>query len=426
MNWLAAIGVGLLSAPITGFIIGTAATLWIDWMRVPQREGGAAYLLVMISVLAALIAFVVGILVARGVIISDPSFGKAVVVTSGIAAMVATVTTGVVWLAADLPPKVDGRRLQLLVELRYPPRTPLEGDRLNGYVALLRGSDGHSRGYGSVNVENAREVDGRYVIAAELPLETSEAKKLLSVVSEEFKLTFPVGFGSKPQQADFEWSGWTPHAAPHADFSIRYRVQVEPAPPPRISPEQRDAALEAVEEAKLAALTPDTPLAQWLVFTRYGTAQHRIDTAAAAIRARPRFVEEMSYEMLQGSHEASRDALRAVEHIQPPPYELARAIAQVGDDIAASIKSLPTNAPADDQPDAHADISTRFSAWMAATLALQGRGGVDFVPQLQAIIEPARTHDQSYVLQIDVVRVASFYLKEWAGIEPLPTDPPPR
>ncbi len=71
-------------------------------------------------------------------------------------------------------------------------------------------------------------------------------------------------------------------------------------------------------------------------------------------------------------------------------------------------------------------ISPRFSAWMEATRALQGKEGIDFVPQLKEIIEPARKHDKSHVLRIDVVRVASYYLQQWGGIEPLPTDPPPR
>ena len=40
--------------------------------------------------------------------------------------------------------------------------------------------------------------------------------------------------------------------------------------------------------------------------------------------------------------------------------------------------------------------------------------------------ELSRRHRQSYTLRIDVVRVASFYVHKSAGIEPLPSDPPPR
>jgi len=29
-------------------------------------------------------------------------------------------------------------------------------------------------------------------------------------------------------------------------------------------------------------------------------------------------------------------------------------------------------------------------------------------------------------MQQDIRRVSSFYLKEWAGVEPLPGDPPPK
>src|SRR6185369_8227834 len=109
-----------------------------------------------------------------------------------------------------------------------------------------------------------------------------------------------------------------------------YRVRVEPLPPPPLTNEQQQAKNLADKEAELRALAPDAPLAQWLVYTRYGSPQQVIDAAVVAIRSRPNYPAELAHEMLDGEYEASRDALRVVEHIKPPPAELARGIAAVG------------------------------------------------------------------------------------------------
>ena len=208
---------------------------------------------------------------------------------------------------------------------------------------------------------------------------------------------------------------------------MRYQVRkIEPPPRPPTR-EQKEAAEDAAQEAAMRALAPDAPLSQWLVYTRYGVPQARIDAAVAIIRARPGFKDEMAHEMLAGELESSRNALRALPHFQPPPTELADAVKAVAHEIAQATRALdPGPVPLEQQYSHGADIATRFSAWMEAARALQGKDGVDFVPQLQEIIEPARKHAQNHMMRIDVVRVASYYLQQWGGIAPLPTDPPPR
>jgi hypothetical protein len=60
---------------------------------------------------------------------------------------------------------------------------------------------------------------------------------------------------------------------------------------------------------------------------------------------------------------------------------------------------------------------------MVAARALQGKDGVDLTPELRTILELARVRQDSYLMRQDVVRVASYYLRQWAGLAPLPTDP---
>ena len=431
MNWVPSIFVGLCAAPLTAFIVATGADSWARWLRIGSQEGASGYWVAFIALLAAIVALILGIGIARGWLLSSPNFWSALGTTVGIAIIATLLATGVIWLATDHAPQIDGRPIEIEAELRFPPGTPLESvQAANGYVTIFRVAANDTSGMGYFDFKTARDVDGRITLPVTMPLSTSSAEKRLQVSFTDDKgrpeLLFPMDFGSKPAPKDFEWTGWlAPERGPDT-YALRYRVQIEPPPPPPLTSEQQDARNLAQKEAELRALAPDAPLAQWLVFTRYGNPQPIIDAAIVAVRARPDYVAQMSHEMLDGEYDASRDALRALEHIQPPPAELAPAVASVGAQIAQSLRDLEKQQPGTPEQQAAVNaISTRFSAWMVATRALQEPKVADFVPQLKEIIEPARKHDQLYAIRMDVVRVASFYLNKWAGIAPLPTDPPP-
>jgi len=362
-------------------------------------------------------------------LLTSPNFWSALGATLGLAAGATLVITGLIWLVTDHAPRIDGRPIEIQAELRFPPGTKLDAVRTtNGYATIARNGQGDTRGFGRFDFQAAQEIDGRVTLPISMELETSASKKLLHVAMNDGPLLyFPLSFGSKPTPKDFEWTGWLAPEQGDNAYELRYRVRVIPPPPPPLTPEQEEAAAFAQKEAALRALAPDAPLAQWLVFTRYGTPKPLVDAAIAAIRARPAFAADMTHEMLDGEHDPSRDALYAFEHLQPPPAELAAGVTEVGKRIAQSLRDLEKETPDSDAYNTHvADISTRFSAWMVATRALQEAKVADFVPQLQEIIEPARRLDKVYAIRVDVVRVASFYLNQWGGIAPLSTDPPPR
>jgi hypothetical protein len=413
-----------------------AGDSWAHWLRISSHEGGAAYWVAMIALLAALAALILGISISRGWLLSTPNFLSALATTVGLMAAMTLIATGFIWLASDLPPKVDGRPVEVEAELRLPPGMTLESvQNANGYATITRISAGDSIGIGNFDFKAAQTVEGQIVLPVSVPLSTSASKKMLSIVlADGPAMYFPMNPGSKPARQDFEWTQWltpadgpgSPPSGPALAYALRYRLYVVPLPPPPLTSEQQQAQNETQKQAELLALAPDAPLAQWLVFTRYGTPQPQIDAAIMAIRARPNYVVEMAHEMLDGENEASSDALRAIEHVKPPPVELAEAVAAVGRAIAQMLRDLEKEPPGTPKYDALiGDISTRFSAWMVATRALQIPNVADFTPQLQEILEPARKLNQLHSIRIDVVRVASFYLHEWAGIAPLPTDPPP-
>jgi hypothetical protein len=98
-------------------------------------------------------------------------------------------------------------------------------------------------------------VDGRWVVAATVPLQTSSSSKFPRVYfNEQHNELFPLQLRSHPSPQDLEWSRWVeagwpvdkPKPPPQASFMMRYHVQlVEPplpgpgTPPLSTDPEPR-------------------------------------------------------------------------------------------------------------------------------------------------------------------------------------------
>jgi hypothetical protein len=99
----------------------------------------------------------------------------------------------------------------------------------------------------------------------------------------------------------------------------------------------------------------------------------------------------------------------------------------VGRDLAERIRRFNASKPEDDPSyEGAADVSVRFSPWLDAARNLRERCGADFAPELKEILELSRVRTDSQAMRGDVVRVASYWMQQWTGLAPLPTDPPPR
>lgn len=427
MNWLPSIFVGIIAIPLCAIITGTAADSWAKWLSVSSRDGAAGYWVVLMALLAGFVGLILGISISRGWLLTSPNFWSALGTTLGIVTGVTLVITGFLYLITDHSPRIGGRPVEIHAELRIPAGTSLETVKgWFGMSIIERASDGDQSSTDYVKFEKAQEVDGHVTAMFSVPLYTGTAKKALRVeIKDVATIVFPLSVGSKPNQQDMEWSGWIAPTQGPAEYSLRYRAYVVPPPPPPLSREEQDAQAEALKVAEMRALAPDAPLAAWLEHMKYGASQARIDEAIAAIRSRPNYLDEFKHEMLEG--EATRDALRAIEHLKPPPPEFVETVAKVGDQIAQALLELekePVESERYNEITNAAD--TRFSSWMVAIRAYQEPKLADFSAQLQAILGPARRLKANYAIRVDVTRVASFYLHKYAGIEPLPDDPPPR
>lgn len=438
MNWFLTIVVGFLTAVFGLLIAAVLGSLNVRWYRISGFEGGAGYYVGLIALIGGVVGFVVGMVGARAVAgWPEASFLKGLGLSVGSMAGLVVAVAVVCWLAADIPPKIAGKNLELVIEVRAPQGFALPPElKDNGAfagVVLLRDS---AQPTGDLRLEESKQIDGRWVVPATVPLNTSASNKHLRVhFRKEHDFIFPIKLRSHPNRKDLEWSDWvecgwkTVESRSESDdiFLLRYKVQIVPPPPPGKTQAEFDAEQAANEQAVFEAIPHDAPIATWLPYTRYGTSPERLAVAIKSISRRETFVAELTELILGPDHKIAADAMNLIEHLTLFPPELNASIATAGQKIAGMILTFNATPPEQDPAmQGAADVSARFSAWMTAAETLRKQSSGDFTAELHAILKLARIRQDSHEMRISVVRVASYYLKEWAGIEPLPTDPKPR
>lgn len=440
MTWFISLFIGLLTA-----ILGCGSALFIAtkcvrWYRISSFEGGSGYFVVLMGLFGIVIGMVVGTVAARFAVTGEHvHFLRGLGYAFGSLVSLALVVLAACRLGADLPPEIDGKSLELAIEVRAPRgfTMPVVLDKYGAHVCIdLPG--GKRQPQTKLDLDGARQVDGQWIITATVPLETSSSNKYVrTYFNKDIDGFFRLGLRSRPTSKNFEWSPWIESAwnasRPRPDAQdalfMRYKVQVVEPPPPSVLPtqEQLEEQHAVAEQAEFDAMKPDASILAWMKYTEYGTPQDRRDIAVSHIANRSRFVAEITALIEDEDTTTSTKALRLLEHVPNPDTTLCATVANYGRSIASLIGDM-NNTPAEQDPhdDMAAEISIRFSAWMVAIESLRKKAGGDFTPELQAILKLGRVRPDSHCMRMDVVRVASYYLHEWAGVEPLPTDPKPR
>jgi hypothetical protein len=246
-------------------------------------------------------------------------------------------------------------------------------------------------------------------------------------------LGFMVPLPGRPGRRHLEWSEWGPRPRasdppwPDTEPSYRFRVVPIEPPPPGPTQEELDAAEAAEAQAKFDAMDPHATVAAWIEWTRYGATEEQQAAALARISARATMVEEMSALIQSPDGETAAEALRLIARLPEAPKGLVAQMEAVGRDLAERIRRFNASKPEDDPSyEGAADVSVRFSPWLDAARNLRERCGADFAPELKEILELSRVRTDSQAMRGDVVRVASYWMQQWTGLAPLPTDPPPR
>lgn len=432
MTWLFHLLIGLYTA-VAGFFGGAlVGTQCARWFRITSAEGASGYYTAMFAIAGGIAGLILGLIVATVV---SPQNGAGVLKAAGIAtlgvALLGVSVLGISRLLADVPPGGASQPWFVDLELRLPPgaANPLEEAGALS-IELHQIVDNRSRTwrYGTIDRERTRLVDGRWLVAARAPLFTTRGSRLLRVafVRDNKDLAhIPLPIPPAPKDDSFAWSEWSDATADGAPvLAHRFRVQKQTPPPPPPSREQQLEEADRKAREAFDAIPLDAPPAVWLPFTQDPRLR---DAALARILARPGLVGEITPLLVDSDAELARDALRMIGQLPEPSADWIPPVAAAGRDLAERLRKVNAT-PVEEDPSYNgaAEISIRFSAWMTAARALRTKAGADFVPELRTLLELSRVRTESIALRMDVRRVASYHLHEWAGVPPHPEDPPPR
>ena len=436
MPWPTSLFVAVLSGVLGLFTAGLVTAALSEWLHVSNREGAAGYLMIFVALIGGAVGFVLGLAVSRVVAgMPEPGFLKALGISGGTILALGGISLLLGWLCADFAPEIDGKSLELAIEVRCPKdfTLPTTKDEYGIYACVRIPGSGARQQPGEPDLAHAKPEGGRWIVTAVVPLQTSSANKVMDIrFSKETSLTFGLPLRRHPNRSDMEWSQWVdsawdagkPEPSPEKNFNLRYKVQLVTPPPPAEDPDVKKAA---EDQAKFDALGTESTIQAWFPFTQYGTTDARWASTVGHITARPNYVAELSALMVATQDEDATGALSLIPHLPSPQPALVAPLATTGRQIAEMIRKFNATTPEQDPHYRGADsVAVRFSAWIGAASALRENSGGDFTAELGEILQLSRVRPDSNAMSTSVRRVASYYMKQWANLDSLPGDPPPR
>jgi hypothetical protein len=261
MTWIHSFLIGVITAVLTATGAGFIAAAYVDWYHVSSREGGAVYFVAVWILAGIFCGFFGGLILSR---FFGPAFLGGLLISAGVFLILEGAIFLVVWGLADIPPKLNGHELDLVVEIRLPAGAAqppvLEGKQFLQFSSGGRGTVSRVQENGPLEVADARLVDGRWIVPGSVRVFTTREYRFLTVVLGEkvatgFQLRFPGHPGLQYQQ----WSGWQPDTAkgdpwPSTRMSYRFRIQ------------ERIPAVVAPPPDPFLALTSESPLKEWVAY----------------------------------------------------------------------------------------------------------------------------------------------------------------
>lgn len=439
MSWLISIFAAFLTGVASLFLAGLISNSCVSWYSISSREGAAGYFVIFTAIGGGIAGFIIGLITARIVAANySAGFLTQLGAALGVVLLISGGTALLCRLLADVPPTIDGQELTLEVEFRFPASTntatpPTAEGEWTFQLSSIAGYTQRTSDTGKVATDKARLENGRWIVPTEVLLFTERGKRSVTLYRKETKdvFGFLIPLPRRPGKAFETWSEWFPRQQhdgqpwPEDKMSCRFRVQKIPPPPPPKTQAEYEAEQAAQKENDFAAIPTDAPVQSWFPYLAYE--QPQTERALNIIASRPNLAAELSALATGDDARLAEAAMRCIAKLPNPTAELIPTVEAAGRHIAGRMRVV-NDTPVEQDPSYYgaADISVRFSGWMEAVRTLRDKCGGDFTPELKTILELSRVRTDSSVMQASVRRVASYYLHKWAGIEPLPTDPPPR
>lgn len=224
----------LLSLPVAGVglvgggVVGAACLRWHGRARGSGQDGGG-------MLWTALAGGMVGLLAGLGVLgwmapVDAAGRVGAVGLCVGVLWVLTLVLLGVAWWLADIEPTLEGRPLELQVELRLPSTVEPMPDAATGRMRFHSEAWGRGRRTveGRLLAGTFRRESGRWVVRGETELFTRRGKRVVEMgwdggVVEELGLPVP----ARPGREHLEWSDWLPVDVEKGERGMQYRYRVQ-------------------------------------------------------------------------------------------------------------------------------------------------------------------------------------------------------
>jgi MFS family permease len=237
---LRVIAIALLTA-IAGAVVSIVASVYLtELYHVSDFEGGRGMLVFFVlAPLGFIVGLIVGLIVA--LLSRGPGFGgfvKAQGIALGITLGLAAIVSGILYLAADHPPTLDGKSLALEFELKIPPTLKLLAEpNAQTLHASLYANDRDNR-FALIDYDRIATRDGYVFVPGKASLlsQTFNRDLLVTIENHDGASQFiKLKLRAKPTKEDEAWSDWMA-ATERADLSpvpegeriaVRYRVQPE-------------------------------------------------------------------------------------------------------------------------------------------------------------------------------------------------------
>jgi len=392
MNFIASALVTVLAGALAWLCASSIASACSNWYSVSTFEGAAAYYVLGIAFYGGVVGCIIGFVTTRFI---HPTFGlgffRALTTSAAIELGIAGIATVLCWSMADIPPRIDGRRLWLQVELRLPAgmtNLPAAEDKASRFTlgSVVRHVQRKSRD-GKLKFAEARLEDGRWVIPGEVLLFTMRGHRSIDFAMGDrsfggFLIPLPARPGKKFQQ----WSDWFPNPPPgrppwpDTEPSCRFRLQQILPPPPPPDPAVVDAR-------NFAALKPEAPLSEYLSFLNRYAPTERYQAVDKVIEQRP---TELVQLIRSKDSNLREPALAAVARLSQVTPEISDAVLAEQRQLAAELKRF-NDMKADDPKFYEVQIQqrTRFYYWNRAWWTVHQLTGVDGRPPVQELLDLA-------------------------------------
>jgi len=396
MKIISYIFIAILTGALALLCSGLVANACVRWYNISSFEGKAGFIMVSIALLGGLVGIVIGLITTRIVASgASPGFLKGLGLSCGIVLAASALAVLVSWLLADIPPKIDGEELDLLVEYRLPAgKGGLPEPSDDTYLALgsLSGKTVRKKMRGKLDLAAARYEDGYLILPGSVYIFTSRGKRLLYIViNDETSAGFIVPLPRRPGPKFEKWSDWILY--PEQDDpkwqgkSYRFRVQREGQWEAPVTPLPKP-------EDKFTKLDPGAPLMEWLKYAwNFNQPDESFRKAMSVIENRQ---DELAQKIRSKDKYERESGMVAAAHLSQVKPVVSEAVLAEGRDIEALIRRFNEMTPDDPKSFTIAgEILNRFSYWNKAWWNVHQRTDIDGRPPVQNILDLAAIRAKS-------------------------------